>query len=319
VRVALVMARKSTPEKIDLDVGDALERALSDNLKGDDIDLNLSIDDLETQISNAANELQAEKIQVAERAGSLFSNGTEKSFASAPVKREKPAIDPAVDIAKPAAPRPASAAPASLTPAMRPANDDSSVRDHARSLRNLNRRLPRTIYWLTAIVSLAWLAGMGAFLYSYYGPTLTEFANLRRFVATPSGAVSAIALVLPVVMFWAFAIMVRRAQEMRIAAQTMAEAAFRLVEPESLGQERVMTVGQAVRREVAAMSEGIERTLARAAELETPIPTTKCASAPWWKNSAMNAIQSFPTQTGCAPPSPAPTNSCATSFHRQAT
>jgi hypothetical protein len=49
VRVALVMARKSTPEKIDLDVGDALERALSDNLKGDDIDLNLSIDDLETK------------------------------------------------------------------------------------------------------------------------------------------------------------------------------------------------------------------------------------------------------------------------------
>ena len=30
-----------------------------------------------------------------------------------------------------------------------------------------------------------------------------------------------------------------------------------------------MAVGQAVRREVAAMSEGIERTLARASELET--------------------------------------------------
>ena len=53
----------------------------------------------------------------------------------------------------------------------------------------------------------------------------------------------------------------------------MTEVAFRLAEPESLAQDRVMMVGQAVRREVAAMGEGIERTLARAVELETLVHT----------------------------------------------
>ena len=67
--------------------------------------------------------------------------------------------------------------------------------------------------------------------------------------------------------------MIRRAQEMRIAAQSMTEVAFRLAEPENLAQDRVMMVGQAVRREVAAMGEGIERTLARAVELETLVHT----------------------------------------------
>ncbi len=264
LRVAFVMARKGTPEKIDADVGDALERALSDNLHDRDIDLNLSLDDLETQISKAASELQAEKRQVATGVTAAPNSAPAKQSQVVPVKKDRPANDPAQELAKPATARPA----ASPSLSLRPANDEG-VKEHARSLRNLNRRLPRTIYWLTAIVSIAWLGGMGAFLYAYYGPSIAEFANLRRFLSTPSGAVSLITLFLPVILFWAFAIMVRRAQEMRIAAQTMAEAAFRLVEPESLGQERVMTVGQAVRREVAAMSEGIERTLARAAELET--------------------------------------------------
>ena len=83
----------------------------------------------------------------------------------------------------------------------------------------------------------------------------------------------ALGALLPVVLIWAFAAMVRRAQEMRIAAQSMTEVAFRLAEPENLAQDRVMMVGQAVRREVAAMGEGIERTLARAVELETLVHT----------------------------------------------
>src|SRR5690606_34240863 len=42
---------------------------------------------------------------------------------------------------------------------------------------------------------------------------------------------------------------------------------------DNIAHERIMTVGQAVRREVRAMGEGIERTLARAIELETLVQT----------------------------------------------
>src|SRR5260370_17824610 len=48
----------------------------------------------------------------------------------------------------------------------------------------------------------------------------------------------------------------------------MAEVAMRLAAPETVARESIVTVGQAIRREVAAMGAGVERALARAAELE---------------------------------------------------
>src|SRR5690606_32682525 len=92
-------------------------------------------------------------------------------------------------------------------------------------------------------------------------------------LAAPYAIGLAVGIVVPVLLFWGFAVMVRRAQEMRLAAQSMTEVAFRLAEPENLAQDRIMTVGQAVRREVQAMGDGIERTLARAVELETLVHT----------------------------------------------
>ena len=44
---------------------------------------------------------------------------------------------------------------------------------------------------------------------------------------------------------------------------------MRLAEPETLATDQVVTLSQAIRREVASMGDGIERALARASELET--------------------------------------------------
>jgi len=51
--------------------------------------------------------------------------------------------------------------------------------------------------------------------------------------------------------------------------QSMAQVAMRLSEPERAVSDSMVTVGQAVRREVAAMGDGMERAIARAGELET--------------------------------------------------
>ena len=75
-------------------------------------------------------------------------------------------------------------------------------------------------------------------------------------------------IVLPVLFFYVLAHMIWRAQELRIIAQSMAEVAMRLAEPEDVARDSIVTVGQAIRREVAAMGDGVERALARAAELE---------------------------------------------------
>ena len=49
----------------------------------------------------------------------------------------------------------------------------------------------------------------------------------------------------------------------------MAQVAIRFSEPEGAASDSMVTVGQAIRREVAAMGDGIERAIARAGELET--------------------------------------------------
>ena len=91
---------------------------------------------------------------------------------------------------------------------------------------------------------------------------------------TPPGRAPALfalaaGIALPVLLFYVVAHMVRRAQELRIIARSMTEAAMRLAEPETIARESIVSVGQAIRREVAAMGDGVERALARAAELES--------------------------------------------------
>src|SRR3977135_3723690 len=63
--------------------------------------------------------------------------------------------------------------------------------------------------------------------------------------------------------------LLRRGQEMRLAARSMTEVAVRLAEPETIAAGQMVTLSQAIRREFASMGDGIERALARASELET--------------------------------------------------
>ena len=241
------MAKKPTTSRnINSDVSKELETALDLDLTGSpgsDMDMSASMDDLEAQISQAADELVREG-----------RNGQ----PTAP--RPTPELRPVE--------RPVAAQPATFAPA----NDDRQ-RDFRTVLHGVNRRASTTIFWVAAVLSLVWLGASVLLADQLFGPVIWQTRTVQQVIARPEWAMFAIGAFLPVILFWAFAAMVRRAQEMRIAAQSMTEMALRLAEPENLAQDRVMMVGQAVRREVAAMGEGIERTLARAVELETLVHT----------------------------------------------
>ena len=75
-------------------------------------------------------------------------------------------------------------------------------------------------------------------------------------------------LFVPIGFIWAIASMIWRTQEMRIVARSITEVVARLSEPENIATDAVVNVSQAIRREVAAVGDGIERALARASELE---------------------------------------------------
>jgi hypothetical protein len=65
--------------------------------------------------------------------------------------------------------------------------------------------------------------------------------------------------------------LIRRSQEMRHISRAMTEVTLRLAEPEGVSTDAIVSVGQAIRREVAALGDGIERAVARASELESMV------------------------------------------------
>src|SRR5476649_1703570 len=149
-------------------------------------------------------------------------------------------------------------------PTRRAANDDRQ--SIGQILQSLQRRPPRTSYLVATLFALAWVAG-GLILTGIFLPELQ--ASLGG-GASGAALIGVAAIVLaPIAFFFVLAHMVWRAQELRLIAQSMANVAMRLAEPEEVARESIVSVGQAIRREVAAMGDWVERALARAGELET--------------------------------------------------
>ena len=107
----------------------------------------------------------------------------------------------------------------------------------------------------------------------------------------------------------------------------MAEAALRFGEPETIARDAVVTVGQAIRREVAAMGDGVERALARAAELETLVNNEVAALERAYNDNEMRiatcstASPSSAKHWSAKPsksamPSPMSTSTCRTTLPR---
>ena len=144
----------------------------------------------------------------------------------------------------------------------RAANDDRAA--IGQMLRGLRRRQTPIPYIIAGIAGLFWAGGSIAAAYLYQ-PQLQSFFQT---VGWPAVVGLTCAVVLPLIIVFVLAHVFRRSQDLRLVSETMAEVAMRLAQPESGASEQIMTVGHAIRREVAAMGDGVERALARAAELE---------------------------------------------------
>ncbi|NDA47608.1 MAG: hypothetical protein EBY21_10120, partial [Alphaproteobacteria bacterium] len=150
------------------------------------------------------------------------------------------------------------AAAANAQPA---ANDDR--RSVGQILQTMQTQSNRTPVVIGSALALFWLA-----LWSLYGASLWSTGEWS-YVAQHTKALLIFAAFGPAALFIVFGTLIRRTQEMRLTARLMTEVALRLAEPESLATESVVSLSQAIRREIASMGDGIERALARASELET--------------------------------------------------
>jgi hypothetical protein len=121
-------------------------------------------------------------------------------------------------------------------------------------------------FQLAAAASGGWLA-VGALLVwamvaSHVSPTGSSF------FASPMMVVAAATISLPIALFWFLALLVWRAQELKLMSSAMTEVAVRLAEPDRAAEQSAASLGQAVRRQVSFMNEAISRALGRAGELE---------------------------------------------------
>jgi len=147
-----------------------------------------------------------------------------------------------------------------------PANDDMpSIGGLVYALQQKPSRSP---FMVAGIASAVWLIlglVVGGSLLSKHGADINGFVD---FFANPAMLGVIAGTIVPIAMFWFLAFLIWRAQELRMMSSAMTEVAVRLAEPDKMAEQSVASLGQTVRRQVAAMNDAISRALGRAGELE---------------------------------------------------
>ena len=145
-----------------------------------------------------------------------------------------------------------------------PANDD--VPSIGGLIFALQQRPARTPFLVALAASVAWFVIGGFFAYGIISSQVSSGG-----LVSASALSAAASILVPIVIFWFLALLVWRAQELRLMASAMTEVAVRLAEPDRLAEQSVASVGQTIRRQVAAMNDAISRAIGRASELEAMV------------------------------------------------
>ncbi|MGD9740615.1 MAG: hypothetical protein AB7U48_14595, partial [Bauldia sp.] len=194
-----------------------------------------------------------------------------RRFADRP---ETVAAEPAVAAAAEEAPALEAPQPAAAAAAARPAsarqqraNNRFAANDDRRTAPTAYRRPSRAIYFIAIGVSLLWALGVIVFGISAYGASVFTPGG-SDVEGAPNFVSMLLLLALPIMLVWTAATMAMRSQELRTLARSLDGVIAHMTEPEHIASESVVSVSQAIRREFAAVGDGIERAIARASELE---------------------------------------------------
>jgi hypothetical protein len=131
----------------------------------------------------------------------------------------------------------------------------------------LQQRPSKSPFYIALAASAVWFV-LGCLIAYAVINKAGEVTSISDIFATPSIVAVIATIVVPMALFWFLAILVWRAQELRLMSSAMTEVAVRLAEPDKMAEQSVASLGQTVRRQVAAMNDAISRALGRAGELE---------------------------------------------------
>jgi hypothetical protein len=120
---------------------------------------------------------------------------------------------------------------------------------------------------MAAAASGGWFAVGGLLAWAMLAPEIAR-NGFTATLSSPTMIIVAATICLPILLFWFLALLVWRAQELKLMSSAMTEVAVRLAEPDRAAEQSAASLGQAVRRQVSFMNEAISRALGRAGELE---------------------------------------------------
>ncbi|KEC55015.1 hypothetical protein [Bartonella koehlerae] len=259
------MARRTKLQTFEVEVEEALTKAMNFNFDDTKIEMTSSnnsenvvnVDDLIQKIAMAEEEI------LAENGTSIFtSNIHDNSVVDESVVEQLFAAKPTRELSG------GTVHNTVLSTKLLPANDDITT---PLNFELLKQSSISRIYWCTTALSALWAAG-GAFIAHRLAPIeLNSLSNITTFFTSPTGLAVAAGTTIPILMSWGFAQLTKRSNELHNIAVLMTNAAQRLSEPQHISEKQAVAIGQTIREEVAAMNQGIERTLERAVELEAII------------------------------------------------
>lgn len=154
----------------------------------------------------------------------------------------------------------------------RPAAAAAAANDDAPSIGGLifalHQKPSRRPVQLAAIASIVW-GLLGIVLgWAMLAPELQRAPTFAEMLTRPTAITLAATVLIPIALFWFLAMLVWRAQELKLMSSAMTEVAIRLAEPDRMAEQQIASVGQAVRRQVSHMNDALSRALGRASELE---------------------------------------------------
>ncbi len=180
-------------------------------------------------------------------------------------RRFQDARETTVQVSPAPAARPAKR-PASPARPHVPANDD--MPSIGGLIYALQQRPSRSPFLIALVGSGIWFVLGLAVSWAVFQKQMNMSGSAAELIANPAIVAVVATIVIPIALFWFLAILVWRAQELRLMSSAMTEVAVRLAEPDRMAEQSVASLGQTVRRQVAAMNDAISRALGRAGELE---------------------------------------------------
>ncbi|NRA86921.1 MAG: hypothetical protein HRU28_05915 [Rhizobiales bacterium] len=145
------------------------------------------------------------------------------------------------------------------------ANDD--IAHAAQMLEEIKGDASKKPIFAALVFSVTWVILCVAVSLSLFSSCVIDSAAIS-FSSLPILVSIAAVLFIPCVLSWGVAVFLWRARELHQISLSLAYTALHLTQPEDMAGESIATIGQAVRREVAAMGDGIDRAISRATTLE---------------------------------------------------